>query len=303
VPNEDDFEALETRLQPIEVWVTYINAINEHEALNNAGAVAAWRARVVTGLEEEGESKDSESPSISTWTKVYAPPLDMLTRNAASMKTPGRPNHRVFSHPVGNDMNTEDDIWQLDDIEALVPDPLEHTSNVRSELLPKWGELMAQNWNKLRKNLWGIGQVLTTGKDANWENFESINKELSAISNKIAVLDTRIGVNPTASGMVSVWEAVEDLMGDGRHIGIKLSSFEKRQVEVENATIRVCPTTDSQTGVILISCSKTLTAWLITTRRILASWNQNSWTWRTTSERKKLEKLLDPLLNPELHQR
>jgi predicted nucleic acid-binding Zn-ribbon protein len=103
-------------------------------------------------------------------------------------------------------------------------------------LLPKWGELMAQNWNKLRKNLRGIGQVLNTSKNANWENFESLDKELSAISNKIVVLDTRIGVNPTASSMVSVWEAVEDLMGDEKQVGIKLSSFEKRQVGIENAT-------------------------------------------------------------------
>jgi hypothetical protein len=152
VPDEDDFEALETGLQPINVWVTYINAINEHDALNNAGAAAAKRARVVTRLEAEGESKDSESPPLSTWTKVYAPPLDTLTRDAASMKTPGCPNRRAISRPVGNDMNTEDDIWQLDDIKVLVPDPLELTSNAWSELLPKWGELTAQNWNKLRKN-------------------------------------------------------------------------------------------------------------------------------------------------------
>jgi hypothetical protein len=45
VPNEDDFPELETWLQPMDVWVTYINAINEHEAMNKAGAATARKVR------------------------------------------------------------------------------------------------------------------------------------------------------------------------------------------------------------------------------------------------------------------
>jgi hypothetical protein len=71
---------------------------------------------------------------------------------------------------------------------------------------------------------------------ANRESFESLDKELSAISNKIAVLDTRIGVNTTAEGMVSVWEAVEDLMRNDRLLGGKFAAVEKRQIEVEKVT-------------------------------------------------------------------
>jgi hypothetical protein len=41
VPDEDDDPELGSRLQPMDVWVTYIDAINEHEAMNEAGAATA----------------------------------------------------------------------------------------------------------------------------------------------------------------------------------------------------------------------------------------------------------------------
>jgi hypothetical protein len=78
--------------------------------------------------------------------------------------------------------------------------------------------------------------MVHSSKDANRESFELLDKELSAISNKIAVLDTRIGVNTTAEGMVLVWEAVEDLKGNDGLLGGKFAAVEKRQVEVEKAT-------------------------------------------------------------------
>jgi hypothetical protein len=68
------------------------------------------------------------------------------------------------------------------------------------------------------------------------ESFESLDKELSAISNKIAVLDTQIGANTTPSRMFWVWEAVEDLTGDGRLLEGKFAAVEKRQMEVKKAT-------------------------------------------------------------------
>jgi hypothetical protein len=229
VPGEDDFPELETRLQPMDVWGTYINAINEHMAMNKAGAV--------TGMEEEDKSEDAESPVSSTWTRVLAPPLASFTRDAASMKTPGRPTCFLVPPQHGvNNMTNEEETWRMTDIDLLDPDPLELTTSVQSELLPKWGELMALNWNKLCMNLCGLGQVVHASKDANRESFESLHKELSAISNKIAVLNTRIGVNTTVEGMVLVWEAVEVLMGNDRLLGGKFAAVEKRQMEVEKAT-------------------------------------------------------------------
>jgi hypothetical protein len=79
VPDEDDDPELGSRLQPMDVWVTYINAINEHEAMNEAGAATARKTRAVTGMEEEDERENDDSPISSTWTRVFAPPLASFT--------------------------------------------------------------------------------------------------------------------------------------------------------------------------------------------------------------------------------
>jgi hypothetical protein len=95
---------------------------------------------------------------------------------------------------------------------------------------------MALNWNKVRANLRLLGKVVTDCKEAKRVGLGFVDQELSSIANKIALLDTRIGTNPTASGIVSVWEALEDVVFDGRVLEIKLMDVEKRQQVVERVT-------------------------------------------------------------------
>jgi hypothetical protein len=105
-------------------------------------------------MEEEDKSENAKSPVSSTWTRVFAPPLASFMRDAASMKTPGRPTRfLVPPQPGVDDMTNEEETLRMMDIDLLDPDPLELTTSVRSKLLPKWGELMALNWNKLCRNL------------------------------------------------------------------------------------------------------------------------------------------------------
>jgi hypothetical protein len=84
VPTEDDDNDLENRLQPMDVWVTYINAINVHEALNLAGSLAAKEGTrqtfVVTGMEEE-DVDSNITPTDSTWIRVFAPSLSTFVRD------------------------------------------------------------------------------------------------------------------------------------------------------------------------------------------------------------------------------
>jgi hypothetical protein len=95
---------------------------------------------------------------------------------------------------------------------------------------------MASNWSKVRANLKGLVKAVTEGKETSRDGLDLLDQELSSIANKIALLDTRIGVNPTASGMVSVWEAVEDVVLDGRMLETKFTNVEKRQNNVERVT-------------------------------------------------------------------
>jgi hypothetical protein len=81
-----------------------------------------------------------------------------------------------------------------------------------------------------------LGKVVTDCKEVNQEGLEVMDQELLSISNKIAFLDTRIGVNLTASGIVFVWEAVKYVVFDGRILESKLTEVEKQQQAVKRVT-------------------------------------------------------------------
>jgi hypothetical protein len=94
----------------------------------------------------------------------------------------------------------DEDPWVLSDVEVIDPEPTQDQSDQRPGASRAWCDLMARNWNKVRSNVLGLGKVLSECKEANREGFESVDQESASISNKIALLDTRIGVNPTGSG-------------------------------------------------------------------------------------------------------
>jgi hypothetical protein len=150
VPTEDDDTRLEDRLQPMDVWVTYINAINAHESLNRASQTAAKDAYAKTGLEEE-DAESSRSPTDSTWVRVFAPSLSTFVRDVAGLKTPGRPLKR--RSVVTEDVDAMSDQWlrqwQLHDVNSIDPEPNPERARVRPELLNEWIELMVQNWNNV----------------------------------------------------------------------------------------------------------------------------------------------------------
>jgi hypothetical protein len=217
VPTEDDDNDLENRLQPMDVWVTYINAINAHEALNLAGSLAAKEGTrqtfAVTGLEEE-DVDSNITPTDSTWIRVFAPSLSTFVRDVTALKTPGRPVRQRIA-AVDGDVMTDEDNWVFSEIEGLDPEPSPGLTEQQPELRSTWTEQMASNWNKVRANLKGLSKAVTDCQEGSREGLEVVDQELSSIANKIALLDTRIGANPTASGIVSVWEAVKDVVLDG----------------------------------------------------------------------------------------
>jgi hypothetical protein len=165
-------------------------------------------------------------------TKVYPP---TFVRDVAALKTPGRPVRRRIA-AVDGDVMTDEDNWVFSEIEGLDPEPSPGLMEHQPELRSTWTEQMTSNWNKVRANLKGLSKAVTDCQEGSREGLEVVDQELSSIANKIALLDTRIGVNPTASGIVSVWEAVEDVVLDGRMLETKFTDVEKRQTDVERVT-------------------------------------------------------------------
>jgi hypothetical protein len=166
---------------------------------------------------------------------VFAPSLSTFVRDVAGLKTPGRPvRQRIGSDNM--DAMSDKDREVFLEIDSVDPEPSPGLSEHRPEVIPVWVEQMASNWSKVRANLNALVKGVTEGKETSREGLDLIDQELSSIANKIALLDTRIGVNPTASGMVSVWEAVEDVVLDGRMLETKLTNVEKRQIDVERVT-------------------------------------------------------------------
>jgi hypothetical protein len=129
----------------------------------------------------------------------------------AGLKTPGRPLKPRVETVDSDDMSEEGPVM-LDDIEAMDLESSGDTSSPHPDLFMVWGEHMSQNWNKVRSNLLMLGKGVSEGKEASRKGFDGIDFKLLSLTNKIALLDTHIGVNPTASGIVSVWEAVEEVL-------------------------------------------------------------------------------------------
>jgi hypothetical protein len=79
VPTEDNDSNLEDRMQTMDVWAMYLNAINAHEAMNLAGQLAACKTMAVMRLDKE--DKSVVTPSDSTWVQVFAPSLSTFVQD------------------------------------------------------------------------------------------------------------------------------------------------------------------------------------------------------------------------------
>ena len=64
-------------------------------------------------------------------------------------------------------------------------------------------------------------------------NFKTVDKEFRSLSWQLALLDMQIGTNPTVSGVVSVWEAVEDILADKKEFEKLLESLKVKQEATE----------------------------------------------------------------------
>jgi hypothetical protein len=135
-----------------------------------------------------------------------------------------------------DDMTDNNDLSGFKEIEVLDPEPTKELASLCPDLILGWNELMDLNWNKVRANLQFLGKVVTNCKELYWEGLGFVDQEISSIANKIALLDTCIGTNPTASGIVLVWEAMEDVVFDSRVLEIKFTDVEKQQQAVELVT-------------------------------------------------------------------
>jgi hypothetical protein len=201
VPSGDNDTQLENCLQTMDVWVSFLNVINAHEAMNLAGREATKKPMAVTGMEEDGGS--SVSPTDSTWACVFAPSLSTFLRDVAGLKTLGRPNRRRVA-------------WvDSDNMTVIEPKPTTDLAALQPNLEPVWNGHMAQYWKWVHSQLQVLGKGVKDCREENRKGLEYVDQEISSNSNKIALLDTRIRINPTASGIVSVWEAkrMSSLMG------------------------------------------------------------------------------------------
>ena len=120
----------------------------------------------------------------------------------------------------------------FESIDPLTNEPQEDTA-VSQELIPVWGELMARNWGKLRRNSILLGKTVSQSKKLNEDNFETVEKEFRSLSRQLSLLDTRIGTNPTMSGVVSVWESVEEILADKKEFEKLLGTLKVKQEAME----------------------------------------------------------------------
>jgi hypothetical protein len=115
----------------MDVWVTYLNAINAHEAMNLAGsAVARELAREATrapmantGMEDTDVGSNI-TPMDSTWVRVFALSLSTFVQDVACLKTLGRPIRQQEVEIDSDDM-TIDDLSGFKEIEILEPRSLQ----------------------------------------------------------------------------------------------------------------------------------------------------------------------------------
>jgi hypothetical protein len=131
VPLEDNDTQLENCLQTMDVWVTYLNAINTHEAMNLAGRESAKKPMAVTGMEEDGGS--GILPTDSTWVCVFAPSLSTFVRDMAGLKTLGRPNRRRVARVDSDHMTVEDPLDSAN-VKAIEPEPTTDLAALRPNL-------------------------------------------------------------------------------------------------------------------------------------------------------------------------
>jgi hypothetical protein len=171
----------------MDIWVTYLNAINTHEAMNLARSAAArelareaTRADMaVTGMKDP-DIGSNITPTDSTWVWVFALSLFTFVQDMAGLKTPGRPVRRQEVEIDSDDM-TDNDISGFKEIEVLDPEPTKELASLRPDLIPGWNKLMALNWNKVRANLQFLGKVVTDCKEVNQEGLGFVDQESGVV--------------------------------------------------------------------------------------------------------------------------
>jgi hypothetical protein len=175
--SEDDDTQLKNHPQ-IDVWVTYLNAINTHEAMNLApGREAAKRQMAVTGMEEDGGS--SVLPTDSSWVRVFAPSLSTFVRDVAGLKMLGRPNRQQVAR-VDSDGMTVEDPMDFANVKAIEPEPTTDLAALRPGFEPVWNGHMARNWNRVRSQLQALGKGVKDCREENRKGLKYVDQELSS---------------------------------------------------------------------------------------------------------------------------
>jgi hypothetical protein len=228
IPADKEGETLDTCTATLEVWVTFIKSVG---ASNSTTGVVGTRELMMssTGFEE---GKDGENSPDSSWETVSAPTLETFWRDVASIKTPGRFKIR---YPVET-VDENEDVEETIEFEAIEPLDVETdgTAATTAELIPVLGEMVARNWGGLRRNIILLGRTVNQSKKSIDADFETVETEFRSLSRKLALLDTRIGTNLMVTGVVSVWEAIEDVLAEGKQLESRMSAMTDRQTHLED---------------------------------------------------------------------
>jgi hypothetical protein len=181
-----------------------------------------------TGFEE---TKVGDVSPESGWEHVEAAPtLSTFRRDVETLKTPGRFKIRYPVETVDESVDDAEETIEFEPLDSLEGVDLGDPALV-AELNPNWGETIARNWGGLRRNIILLGRTVNQSKRSNEADFETVETEFRSLSRKMALLDTRIGVNPSMTGVVSVWEAIEDILAEGKRFETRFGALMDRQAE------------------------------------------------------------------------
>ena len=153
--------------------------------------------------------------------------MNNFKKDVEAIKTPGRFKMKYKVETVTDDDDEGEETVVFERLDPFEQEP-SADAGASPELIPVWGELMACNWGKLRRN------IILLGKKVYNSNFETVEKEFRSLSRQLAFLDTRIGKNPTMLGVVSVWEAIEDILAERKEFEKLLESLKMKQNHTED---------------------------------------------------------------------
>ena len=149
------------------------------------------------------------------------------------LKTPGR----ISIRGRGSDDDdttpySEEQRFGLEILESLSPEPYE-VSDTTEEMIPVWVATMYSNWGKIRSNFEQLGQAVGQSRARYTLALGKVEKEFESVLRKVALLDTRLGINTSSNGTASVWEALEGVTSEGNTLSERVLFLEG---QVKNLT-------------------------------------------------------------------